>query len=90
MSTLASILLPAAALAAATWVVLRLGRRGEVTPARRSWSRPGLRMAALAAFVLLGLFVFPRLLGFAFLFLPFVWMRRSGRGPARRRDEPRW
>jgi hypothetical protein len=47
-------------------------------------------MAALAAFVLLGLFVFPRLLGFAFLFLPFVWMRRSGRGPARRRDEPRW
>jgi hypothetical protein len=28
--------------------------------------------------VVLGLFVFPKLFGFAFLFLPFIWIRRWG------------
>jgi hypothetical protein len=37
-----------------------------------------------AVFVLLGVFVFPRLLGFTFLFLPFLWMRAAGR----RRQDP--
>jgi hypothetical protein len=40
-------------------------------------------------FVLLGLLVFPRLLGFTFLLLPFIWMRAGGRrpGPPPRRPE---
>jgi hypothetical protein len=35
------------------------------------------------AFVLLGVFAFPRLLGFTFVFFPFIVMRSVGR---RRRD----
>lgn len=34
-------------------------------------------------FVLLGLFVAPKLFGFAFLFLPFIWIRRWGGGDGR-------
>ena len=34
-------------------------------------------------FVLLGLFVAPKLFGFAFLFLPFIWIRRCGGGDGR-------
>jgi hypothetical protein len=35
-------------------------------------------------FVLVGVFAFPRLLGFTFLFFPFVVMRSVGRGRDRR------
>ena len=37
-------------------------------------------------FVLLGVTVFPRLLGFTFVFLPLIWMRGFGRrrGPQNR------
>jgi hypothetical protein len=45
-----------------------------------------------AAFVFLGLFVFPRLFGFTFVFLPFLWIgglwrqRPRGDGPPPRPD----
>jgi hypothetical protein len=47
------------------------------------WGRPAVWTAGGIAFVLLGAFVFPRLLGFTFVFLPFIWMRRSGAGNRR-------
>ena len=40
-------------------------------------------MGVSAVFVLLGLFVAPKLFGFAFLFLPFIWIRRWGGGDGR-------
>jgi hypothetical protein len=60
-------------------------------PGRPWWGNPAVWAGAIVAFVLLGVFVFPRLLGFTFLFLPFMWLRGSGRRPPTRRppqDEP--
>jgi hypothetical protein len=57
--------------------------RATGVPDRPWWSRPSVWTAAGIAFVLLGAFVFPRLLGFTFVFLPFIWMRRSGAGNRR-------
>jgi hypothetical protein len=60
-------------------------------PGRPWWGNPAVWAGAIVSFVLLGAFVFPRLLGLTFLFLPFVWMRGSGRRPPTRRppqDEP--
>jgi hypothetical protein len=45
--------------------------------------RPTVWAAVALALVLLGAFLFPRLLGFTFVFLPFIWMRRSGAGNRR-------
>ena len=47
---------------------------------------PGVWIGLSMAFVLLGVLAFPRILGFTFLFFPFVVMRSIGRG---RRDRPR-
>ena len=44
------------------------------------WGNPFLWVGVSAVFVLLGLFVAPKLFGFAFLFLPFIWIRRWGGG----------
>jgi hypothetical protein len=41
-------------------------------------------LAIAAVLLVLGLFVFPHLLGFTFLFLPFIWI-----GGFRRRRRPR-
>ena len=51
---------------------------GDV-PARPWWGSPVVWLLVGAIFVALGLFVFPKLFGFAFLFLPFVWIGRFGR-----------
>ncbi|MBI3648467.1 MAG: hypothetical protein HY240_06955, partial [Actinobacteria bacterium] len=51
---------------------------------RARWGNPWLWLGVCAVFVVLGLFVFPKLFGFTFLFLPFVWMGRRGRAP----DQP--
>jgi hypothetical protein len=40
-------------------------------------------LAVPAVFVVLGLIVFPRLFGFAFLFIPFIWIARPRRHPER-------
>jgi hypothetical protein len=37
-----------------------------------------------SALLVLGALVAPRLFGFTFLFLPFLWMNRRRRGPQRR------
>ncbi len=50
----------------------------------RPWSSPSTWLVLGAAMLVLGIVVLPRLFGFAFLFLPFVWMRGFGR----RRSDP--
>jgi hypothetical protein len=46
---------------------------------------PGMWIGLSMAFVLLGVFAFPRLLGFTFVFFPFIVMRSVGRGRRDRR-----
>ncbi len=56
----------------------RFGGPIDLERARRSrpwWGNPAVWLLISMAFVLLGLFVFPKLFGFTFLFLPFVWIR---------------
>jgi hypothetical protein len=83
MGTLAWILIPAALLVVAVVAVLELRRRKALEPDRPWWGTPSFWVGVCAVFVLLGLFVFPRLLGFTFLLLPFVWLGGLGR---RRRE----
>jgi hypothetical protein len=73
MRTLALILVPALLFVGAVIGVLELRRRNEEEPGRHWWSNP-FSWIGVAAFLLLGLFVFPRLLGITFVFLPFVWI----------------
>lgn len=49
-------------------------------PPRPWWGNPWLWVGVSAVFLMLGLFVWPGLFGGTFLFLPFVWVRRSQRG----------
>ena len=80
MHTLALILVPAALFALVVWFAVAR-HRGLDDSGRPWWARPTLWVGVCAAFLLLGLFVTPRLLGFTFLFLPFIWMgAASGRG----------
>ena len=83
MGTLALILLPACAFVAAVALVLAYRRGRALEPERPWWGTPGVWIGLSMAFVLVGVFAFPRLLGFTFLFFPFVVMRTVGR---RRRD----
>ena len=45
-------------------------------PRRPWWGRPWLWLGVSAVFVVLGLVVWPGLLGGIFLFVPFVWLSR--------------
>jgi hypothetical protein len=83
MGTLALILLPACAFVAAVALVLAYRRRRALEPKRPWWGSPGVWIGLSMVFLLVGVFAFPRLLGFTFLFFPFVVMRSFGRG---RRD----
>jgi hypothetical protein len=80
--TLALILIPAVIFVGAALGLMELRRRSEQDAGRHWWSHP-FSWVGLAMFLVLGLFVFPRLLGFTFLFLPFVWIG----GLRRRRRE---
>lgn len=97
--TLLLILAGFAVVAVGLLLAVRLGHRfgGDVDLVRGRrrrpwWGHPGVWLLVSAAFALLGLFVFPRLFGFAFLFLPFVWVgglwrgRPGGDGAPRRPD----
>jgi hypothetical protein len=80
MGTLALILLPAAAFVGVAAIVLGWRNRRSLEPDRPWWGMPGVWIGLSMVFVLLGVFVFPRLLGFTFLFFPFVLLRSFGRG----------
>ena len=64
--------------------VLR-GPRPDGEPGRTLRSNPAAWAVGAVLLMLTGAFLFPRLFGFAFLFLPFVWMRRMGRRERDRR-----
>ena len=85
MGTLALILLPACAFVAAVALVLAYRRGRAIEPQRPWWGAPGVWIGLSMVFVLVGVFVFPRLLGFTFLFFPFVVLRSVGRGRRGRR-----
>jgi hypothetical protein len=59
--------------------------RDPPPPARPWWGNPWLWLVVSAAFVLLGIFVWPGLFGGTFFFLPFIWIWR----PRQRRVDPR-
>jgi hypothetical protein len=84
MSTLALILVPAAIFAGAVWLVLAIRQGGGLLRGRPWWGAPPVWIAVATAFLVLGAVVAPRLFGFTFLFLPFLWMSRRRRGPQRR------
>ena len=86
MGTLALILLPACAFVAVVAIVLTYRRQRTLEPERPWWGMPGMWIGWSMAFVLLGVFAFPRLLGFTFVFFPFLVMRSAGRGRRDRRD----
>jgi hypothetical protein len=93
VGTLALILIPAAMFVGAVALVLAFHKGRVVEPGRPWWGYPGAWVAISAVFVLLGLMVFPRLLGFTFVFLPLIWMRgfgrrREPRDPSRHDDGP--
>ena len=85
MGTLASILLPALAFVAAVALVLAYRRKRALEPERPWWGMPGVWIGLSMVSVLVGLVAFPRLLGFTFLFFPFVVMRSVRRGRRGRR-----
>lgn len=80
MGTLALILVPAFAFVSAVALVLAYRRGRALEPGRPWWGRPGVWIGLSIVSVLVGLVAFPRLLGFTFLFFPFVLLRSVGRG----------
>lgn len=99
-ATLLLILAGFAVVAIALTLAVRLGLRygGDVdlVRERRSrpcWGHPGVWILVSAGFVLLGLFVFPKLFGFTLIFVPFLWVGglwrgRSGSGGRGRPEAP--
>jgi hypothetical protein len=79
VSTLTLILIPAAIFVAVVAGVVAFRDRGMRDPQRPWWGSPVVWVAGSIAFVLLGVFVFPRLFGFTILFLPFLLARSFGR-----------
>ena len=79
VGTLWLILIPAAIFVAIAAAIVVLGNRSVRDPERPWYSSPVVWVAGSLAFVLLGVFVFPRLFGFTVLFLPFLLARSFGR-----------
>ena len=90
MSTLTLILIPAAIFVAIVAGFVAFRNRGTRDLERPWWGSPVVWVAGSIAFVLLGVFVFPRLFGFTILFLPFVLARsfRRRRPEDHERREP--
>jgi hypothetical protein len=84
VGTLALILVPAAVLAGAIALVLSSRDRGRTEPLGPWWGRPGVWVAVSLIWVVVGIVLVPRLLGFTFILLPLFWSRAMGR---RRRAE---
>ena len=79
-------LLVTALVAAVVVAVVTFARRREADPERPWWQHGSVWIGASAVFALLGLFVAPKLLGFTFIFLPFLWV--GGGGGRRERQQP--
>ena len=79
MSPLAASLLVTAILVAIGVAVVRYGRRRAEHPSEPWWRSAPLWLGVSCVFALLGLFVAPKLLGFTFVFLPFLWVGGLGR-----------
>jgi hypothetical protein len=83
VSTLALILVPAAVFVGVVWLVLGV-RQGGGLRDRPWWGAPPVWIGVATALLVLGALVAPRLFGFTFLLLPFLWRGRRRRGPQRR------
>ncbi len=88
MSTLAWILVPVVLFMAVVALLLAVRERpGETrgtTDRRRPWwGNPLVWLGVASAFAVVGLVIAPRLFGFTFLFLPFIWV--GGRRRPRQR-----
>jgi hypothetical protein len=85
MGTLALILIPAALFVGAVvaFFVLR-ERHAPGSSGRPWWGAVPTWAIVCGVFVLFGLVIAPRLLGFTFLFLPFLWIGGLGRRRERR------
>jgi len=90
VSPLAVTFLVTALVAAAAVAVVRHARHRERNPGDPWWRSPAVWFGTCAVFAILGLFVAPKLFGFTFLFLPFLWIGGLGRpdreGSSGRRD----
>jgi hypothetical protein len=83
MRTLALILIPAVLFVGAVVAVLSLRDRRELDG--RPWrGTPPTWLLVCGVLLILGLVVAPRLLGFTFLLLPFIWVGGLGRRRERR------
>jgi hypothetical protein len=78
MKTLALILIPAVLFVGAVVALLALRDRRELD-GRPWWGAPPTWLLVCSVLLILGLVVAPRLLGFTFLLLPFIWMGGLGR-----------
>jgi O-antigen/teichoic acid export membrane protein len=83
VSPLGVTLLAVAIVAAVVVSLVSFARRRAAEPDRPWWQHSTVWVGVSAVFVLLGLFVAPKLLGFTFVFLPFLWTG-GGRRPRQR------
>ncbi|HYG72985.1 MAG TPA: hypothetical protein VEC15_11980 [Actinomycetota bacterium] len=84
MSPLAATLVVTALVVAAGVAIMRFLRHRDQHPGEAWWRSSSIWIGVWAVFAILGVFVVPKLLGFTFLFLPFLWVGGLGR---RDRDE---
>jgi hypothetical protein len=89
VSPLAASALVTAAVVAIAVAVIRFGRHRATHPGEPWWRSAPLWLGASCVFALLGLFVAPKLLGFTFVFLPFLWIGGLGRREPRQPDSER-
>lgn len=84
MGTLALILIPATLFVGAVYAFFVLRERHD-GPVGRPWrGAVPTWVLVCGVFVLFGLVIAPRLLGFTFLLLPFLWLGGLGRRRERR------
>jgi hypothetical protein len=83
MNTLALILVPAVLFVAAVVAFLVFRERRELDD-RPWWGALPTWLIVSSVLLVLGLVVAPRLLGFTFLLLPFIWVGGLGRRRERR------
>jgi hypothetical protein len=86
VSPLAITLVVTAVAGAVLVLTAALARARSVDPGRPWWSYPVVWVGVCAVVTVLGAIFVPRLLGFTFVFLPFLWLRRRPRRMPRDTD----